>query len=224
MTGGFLLTLLLTTLQVVQEEPIYVPTGTEPHVDGSVALEEWADALELPLSGGGALFLKRSGADLFVGVRGNTGGFVSLGLASGDSLRILHASTGLITASYSRDVSGWVSVHGFRGPLRADGTGFPRTEVRRTEAYQLACYDQFGWTSNVVELGPPSDFEFRIRVSERAPGPLWLSVVMYRVQGNPRIARAPASLGDAALNPELLQGTASARLAFDVASWMRLWW
>jgi hypothetical protein len=224
MSGGLRAKILLALLALPQEQAIRVPAGAEPVLDGALSPEEWADALELPFPGGEALFLKRSGTEMFVGVKGVAGGFVSLGFASLDSLRILHASTGLITASYSHAPGGWTRIHGFRDPVKADGTGFPRTLGRQAETYQLACYDQFGWTANLVEVGPPSDFEFKINVSRPTGEPSFLSIVMYQAQANPRIARAPAGLKDDAVNIDLLQGTAVADPQFDVRSWIPLPW
>lgn len=216
--------LAFLALLPAQEETIRVPSGSPPEIDGSISPEEWGDALRLPFSGGDAVFLKKSDGDLFIGVRGASGGFTSLGLAGPDSLRILHASTALITASYVRRGDQWERDRDFTGPLNGEGLPFQRPAVRWSRTYMDSKYEQFGWTANLVELGVSTDSEFRIRVPDDPGDPLFLCVVMFQAQAATRIARAPEHLSDASVSVDLIQGSAGSSLAFDTSEWIRVTW
>ncbi|MEN8008247.1 MAG: hypothetical protein ABFS42_14615, partial [Candidatus Krumholzibacteriota bacterium] len=150
-----------------------------PKVDGIFSDEEWSDSLRLPLRGGRDLFAKRSGEYLCIGMQGASGGIGSLGLGVGDSIRILHASTGLITAGYKKSENMWVTGEGFRGPEVQPGVEYPRGEIRQSDQYRQANLSQFGWTANVVELGPPEEMEYIVRIGEAAGQRVWLSVVFF---------------------------------------------
>ncbi|MFC1575060.1 hypothetical protein ACFL5A_00235 [Gemmatimonadota bacterium] len=222
--GAILSTLLLILFSGVQDEPVRIPPGTVPEIDGFLSPGEWDDALRLPFSGGEAVLLKESGGNLFVGVHGATGGFVSLGFGGQDSLKIFHASTALITASFVRHGETWERTHGFTEALAEGGTPYPRSADRTSRGYMDAQYEQFGWTANVVTLGPPTDPEFKIRVSDHPLRATYLSVVMYQARAATRVARAPDMLEDASIDPDLLQGSAGPVLDFDPHGWIRVIW
>jgi hypothetical protein len=208
----------------VLADDIQVPGGTMPMIDGVLSDGEWADALELSLEGGEGLWLKRSGHYLCLAVRGAKGGIGSIGLARGDSLRILHASTGLITAEYMKSGSSWSTSAGFRGPETEPGVEYSRGEIRQGARYREDNLDQFGWTANVVELGPPEDMEYLIRLGDEDEGLLALSVVFFQIKAARKYAVAPGGLEDASLDPALVAGTAGAELDFDTSRWLSLDW
>lgn len=217
--------LLLRATGILAQDPLLlVPPGQAPEIDGTIRPGEWGDALRIPLVGGEAVFLKRSDRFLFVAVQGSSGGIGSLGLSTPDSLRILHASTGLITASYVRDDGGWRLVHDFRGPVSSSGDPFGRGEERSAGAYQMALLEQYGWMANIVDVGAPTDLEYMIRLDGLRPSHTYLSVVFFQVRSEVSMAHAPATLADDSMERELISGTASEDLRFDTTDWLTLDW
>jgi hypothetical protein len=204
-----------------QETAVTVPVGTAPIIDGTINETEWADAVRLPLHGGEALYLKRAGQQLYIAIRGAAGGIGSVCLGNRDSFRVLHASTGLITAAYERAEEGWRLVHGFRGPRRETGERFARGEAG-TEPYLLAQLEQFGWVANLVEVGPGTDMEYRVDLASMTDSVIYLSVVFLQVRAPTRLAHAPTGLADASLDTELVAGGANDGLAFVPTSWLEL--
>ena len=204
-----------------QETVITVPVGTAPIIDGKIDDTEWADAVRLPLLGGEGLYLKRVGQQLYIAIRGAAGGIGSLCLGNTDSIRVLHASTGLITASYERVEAGWRLVDGFRGPRRETGERFARGEAG-TEPYLLAQLEQFGWVANLVEVGPGTDMEYRVDLASMTDSVVYLSVVFLQARAPTRLAHAPTGLADASLDTELVAGGANDGLAFVPTSWLKL--
>jgi hypothetical protein len=207
-----------------QAAPMRVPTGAAPVVDGTIAEGEWDDAAQIPLQGGEAVFLKRSGSNLYVAIEGASGGFASVGFGTVDTVRILHASTGLITASYVRDSGSWRLLHGFRSPERRPGERFRRGESKFTDEYRSAQLHQFGWFANVVEAGAPTDMEYQIHIEGTGPGAAFLSVVFFQARARIRVAHAPSTLADASLDRELISGGAHDGLEFEPRSWIELRW
>lgn len=214
--------LLGSSAAVGQATVVTVPVGDAPTIDGKIDDTEWADAIRLPLHGGEGLYLKRAGQQLYIAIRGAAGGIGSICLGNTDSIRVLHASTALITASYERVEEGWRLVHGFRGPRRETGERFAREEVGRTESYRLAQLEQFGWVANVVDVGPATDMEYRVELASVTDSVIHMSVVFLQARAPTRLAHAPTGLADAALDTELVAGTAHDGLAFVPTSWLEL--
>jgi len=203
---------------------IQLPSGTLPEIDGVVSDSEWDDSLVLPLQGGKRLLVKRSGEYLCVAIQGAKGGIGSLGLSIGDSLRILHASTGLITAEYVKSPSSWSRTSGFRGPEVEPGVEYARGEVRQGARYREANLVQFDWTANVAQLGPPEDMEYIVRLGEQTGHRIGLSVVFFQIKATRKYAVAPPGLSDASIDRALVAGTANAEMKFDPSEWLSVVW
>ena len=225
MSSAFLSVLALLlhlSAAVGQGTVVQVPMGGVPTIDGTIHATEWEDAVQLPLRGGEGLYLKRAGRNLYIAIRGAGGGFGSVCLGNTDSIRVLHASTGLITASYERVGGSWRLVHGFRGPRRETGERFARGDVGRTESYRVAQLEQFGWVANVVEVGPGSDMEYQVELTAAAGSAIYMSVVFLQARARTRLAHAPATLADASLDTDLIEGSARDSLAFVPTGWLEL--
>ena len=201
-----------------QDSVIHVPVGRAPSIDGTIHEAEWDDAVQVPLRGGEGLFLKRAGAHLYVAIRGASGGIASVCLGTADRIRVLHASTALITASYEWTDGSWRLVHGFRGPRQASGESFGRGE-RLSDEYKSAQLTQYGWTANVVEAGEATDMEYQIELPSEVELPQFVSVAFLQARARTRLAYAPATLADASLDPDLIEGSAQDGLEFDPSSW-----
>jgi hypothetical protein len=207
---------------VGQDTAVIVPAGGAPIVDGTIHDDEWEDAVRLPLHGGEALYLKRADGKLYIAIRGAAGGIGSVCLGNADRIRVLHASTGLITAAYERDGDAWRLVHGFRGPRQATGERFTRGEAGRTEEYSAAQLEQFGWVANLVEAGTGTDMEYQVDLTAGAQSTVYMSVVFLQARAATRLARAPAELADASLDRDLIEGGANDKLVFMPTTWLEL--
>jgi hypothetical protein len=220
-----LLTAILTGFSVSAcAADVLVPRGVAPTIDGFVHEIEWGDARSVRFEGGQNLLFKRNGQHLYIAIIGASGGIGSVGIASGDTLTILHASTGLITAYYQRAEVGWHLISGFDGPKNDAGLEFARGEERQSAAYLSANLGQFGWRANVVELGPPDEMEYQIDLGGYERNTAQVSVVFLQMRAEARYAVAPPGLDDAALDAELVAGSAADTLAFDPNRWMSVEW
>lgn len=219
----FLHAILTMSPAAAQNEATIVPEGTRPTIDGVIHTAEWEDALQLQLRGGRFVYVKYSGSYFYVAIRGSAGGISSVCLNSSDTIRVLHSSTALITASYARIGNQWQLIHSFRGPQNRSGHRFAREE-RRTEAYRKAQLEQFDWLANIVEEGDPTDTEFQIGLRSLDTAGFSMSVAFLQARAQVRIAHSPISLEDASLDTELIAGTANDNLQFEPDGWHLLRW
>jgi len=207
-----------------QSSSVQVPTGSPPIIDGIIEPHEWEDAAQLPIHGAEGVLVKQANGRLYIGIKGDTGGFASVGLATADSIHILHASTGLITASYVRHDDGWRRIHDFEGPVTQSGGRFHRDELGSTSAYRLAQYAQFGWYANLVGTGLPTDMEYEVQIRNPESDGMYMSIVLFQAHSQVRYAHAPVGLDDASLDRDLIEGSANTDLQFNPASWIKLNW
>jgi len=213
--------LLLSRPVAGQGSVVTVPVGAAPVIDGAIGVGEWDDAANVPLHGGEGLYVKRSGQHLYVAIRGSAGGIGSVCLGDNTRVRVLHASTGLITAEYYHAENRWSLAHGFRGPRRGTGERFARGDSGG-EAYRAAQLEQFGWVANLVEQGPGTDMEYQIDLTDVTDSAVYMSVAFLQARAQMRVARAPASLDDGSLDTELIAGGARDGLVFVPTSWLEL--
>ena len=97
---------------------LQIPRG-EARIDGEADPEEWEGALQVEFVGGEAFMMMQDGRFLFLYIKGETAGVASVAICTGDSIQILHASAGLITARYVREGELWKQVEPFlRSPAK----------------------------------------------------------------------------------------------------------
>ena len=193
-----------------------------PLIDGIINNKEWSKSNKHKLYGGDSIFFLKSDDTLFIAVRGNSGGFTSMGFSNGNQLKIIHASTGLITAEYEKINNDWLLVYGFKDPRKKTGAKYPRNNERLGNEYKKSQVEQFGWYANLIEMGKHSETEFMIPISSLPKGDLYFSVVFYQIKSGIKKAKFPKSLSDAMLNQELISGSSRNKLDFKVETWVRL--
>lgn len=193
-----------------------------PVIDGSIGEKEWHHASKRKMYGGDSVFFLKSKDTIFIAVRGNSGGFTSMGFSNGDQIKILHASTGLITAEYAKSNNNWNLVYNFKEPLKPTGIKYPRNDERLGNEYKKSQQEQFGWYANLIEMGSASETEFIIPVSSLPEGELYFSLVFYQIKSTISKAKFPEILNDAMLNQELISGSARDRLDFKIETWASL--
>ncbi len=217
------LLILLPIVLKTQTNNVIIPVGRASVIDGITEESEWSDAACLDFSGGEFVKLKVSENALLIALKGKSGGICSLALGNSEKVRILHASSGLITADYTISEDGkWYCSDGFEEPMTNELIPFKRGNVRHGEDYRIANIDQFGWYSNLVEMNDPSEYEFMIRLDNIKTEELYLSIVFFQVKARTRLAKLPVSLNDDCLNQPLIAGTAASGLDFKPKSWVKL--
>ena len=194
----------------------------KPVIDGFIRNKEWQKSKKYNFYGGDSIFFMKSDDTLFIAIKGQSGGFTSMGFSNGNQIKILHASTGLITAEYQKTNSNWQLLYGFKEPLKKTGVKFPRNNERLGEIYKESHMEQFGWYANLIEMGKPNETEFIIPISCLPEESLFFSVVFYQIKSEIKKARFPEHLYDGMLNQELISGSAVNELEFDVESWFSL--
>ncbi|NOT06828.1 MAG: hypothetical protein HOP28_01345, partial [Gemmatimonadales bacterium] len=139
--------LLLGVFAFVQGQPQAVPRGSAPTLDGTIGPAEWTDAADLPLGTGGHLYLKHDGRDLHVAIRGSGLILADLCVERGDTVRVLHSSASLGTATYAPGGTDSRTRLGVFAWALRDGTAESRGPAGRQEHY-----DRFGWAATTVGM------------------------------------------------------------------------
>ena len=216
--------LLLSTALVFSHAQI--PMGRTPVLDGVMLAAEWSDAARWEFIGGDGVYVKRDSVFLYLGLRAQKGGFASISISKGDTIRILHSSTATLTALYERGVSGdWHLAHAFESVDGAWDPGSPRprpdAEAEELKQQHLSTYS---WLASTVSFGNPNEMEFQISLGLIEPGQSFISVVFYQHNGDVQFAHAPPGLSDGSLNQGLVRGGSPETLDFRPESWALLAW
>jgi hypothetical protein len=173
----------------------------------------------LPLYGGEKVLVQQNLDTLYIAIKGKSGGFSSLAIGNSNSFRILHSSTGLITAEYENQNNKWNLIHDFLGPKTSDGKEFARNEIRQSKAYRNANLDQFSWYANLIEMGPSSETEFAIPINSLPKENTYFSIAFFQIKAKTKIAKMPESLSDGCIDRELLSGSARNGMQFNPDTW-----
>ena len=205
-----------------QNSCIDVPKGDKILIDGTINLKEWEKSYILPLHGGEFVKIQRFKDTLFIAVKGKAGGFCSLAIGNDNGFKILHSSTGLITAEYIILNDAWKLVHDFKEPLNVNGKKYSRGSVRLTPEYRKSKLKQFGWYANLIEMGDYSETEYAIPLTELQQKKLFISVVFFQIKAEEKVAKLPSGLDDDCLNKELISGSARNGLQFKPNSWLQI--
>jgi hypothetical protein len=205
-----------------RNEEFYQKSIDSISIDGVINKLEWSKSIKYNLYGGDSLFFLKSNDTLFIAVRGNSGGFTSMGFSNGNQIKVLHSSTGLITAEYAKNNNKWQLAYDFKDPRKKSGVKYPRNTERLGSDYKKSQEEQFGWYANLIEMGNPSETEFMIPISSLPNGDLYFSIVFYQINSNVKKAKFPKNLSDAMLNQELISGSAKNNMNFMVETWFNL--
>jgi hypothetical protein len=203
----------------------HIPRGTEITIDGYMGPGEWDDALDVEFSGGEMLRLKQDGRFLYLYIKGETPGTASLGIHSGDTIQILHASAGLITAKYVPDGDRWRQVE----PFRSDRQMEARDQASDMARMQMNL-DLYGWCALLRPRVIPDAFdwnlgmEYKISLELLENGESSLSVVLFQRTATQPLAFSPPDLADDSLSGSLVSGSNHEYLSFRPETWLLLSW
>jgi hypothetical protein len=185
--------------------------GKPVTVDGRRDKGEWDDALELPLSEGGHVLMKRVGTRLYLGlpmVERNK--LVCIGMGQGDVVRVGHVSIYLSTAAYEREGEAWRRSEPYRSvEPRAGDRRAIEDHLRRT-----------GWTASPLRSKGAFFMEICVELPEEG-----LRVALAKGPYSSRIKAPhwPPGLEGGLLEPRLLEGRAPGELELEAEKWPVFW-
>jgi hypothetical protein len=125
-------------------------------LDGRIDEAEWKTASTRPLEGGGTVHLMVRGSLLYVGIRGPASGTAHVCVGMGDTVRILHVSAAVGSATYRRSDGAWTLQTPFTWSLRDPALTGPPAQAR------AAYLKKEGWVGTVSSMGPGTDREIVI--------------------------------------------------------------
>ena len=209
--------LLLSVFPLLQEGPaLSPPPGPLPTLDGILSPGEWKDAEVVPLSDGAAAFVSSVEGGIAAGIRGPTPGLAHLALATGDTVRILHASAALGMVVYVREADGWVKV---KDPVWEIRDPSLTTAAREARAEYLI---RNGWVATTARMGKDTETEFLVRLPALGTGACRMAVVYLPIEpvGPPRVW--PPTAKDEVASLPLLTGPMPTTLALEPSTWARI--
>lgn len=186
---------------------INVPQGSAPTIDGKFSDGEWDGAFVSHLSDGTKLMMLHNEGYLFVGIQSRTMGVGSVCTKRGDQVWILHASAALGNAVYEKADDGWRMIEGFEWCCR--GT--------TPNAEQQALLDENNWTASIGYMGKSNEMEYQIVMEDE---PMSLAVAYYFSRNE--IPIWPPALDDDCNLYEVVDGTPSGSVQFDIDAWSSL--
>lgn len=224
-------TLLVLLLAVAQTppapsapapQPLAVPAGRAPVLDGKVELDEWRDAAVIARAGAGTadevqLLAKHAAGKLYLGVRVAKPAITTLALARDEKhVVVFHASQALGAVDYRLDAGAWKRGADFTWRCKDAAD----TEPNRTERREHL--EQQNWYATTMKMGL-GQAEFALAkpfVESAADGTTTVRLALSLFGAS--VFRAPEKLADGVKNTALQMGAAPAELAFAPKDWLVL--
>jgi hypothetical protein len=205
-----LLLMITIPMSAQAADPILVPSGATPILNGTLSDDEWADALAIPLNEDCTLFLKHAHGYMYLAVRATTRGIPSPLIVRGSDVRVLHASAALGTAIYTQEEEAWILTQGFTWQCRT--RGFTASAVAERDLF----LEQEGWLGTIGYLGTPTEFEYLILLGEE---PLQMLFLFLETTNPFQVLSWPVFPDTAASYLEIITGPIPGEATFDLNSW-----
>jgi len=207
------------TILISNAQTLKIPEGSSIKIDGIMEKEEWLDAAEQEFIGGKTILLQRDSKFLYLGIRGEKGGFASVCVLRGDTIDVYHSSMGLITAKYVKENSKWVQVHEFRSEAQSR-----IGKLKNLEEKMELSIKEYGWFANTLQNGNTDEKEYIISLNNFRTNSISVSVVFFQHAGKIQFAHAPAGLSDGSMISDMVRGGNIKHLNFDPSTWMKIVW
>ena len=198
---------------VLCANPIIVPRGTVPVLDGKLSEEEWSDARIIQLNADERLFLKHADGYLYLGIQATALALPTPLVVRGDKVLALHASAALGTAIYVREGTAWNLRQGYVWQCRM--LGFSEFAV----AERARFLDQQGWLATIAYLGTPSQCEYQIAWGDE---PLTFLFLLLVGPEPLRFVSWPIPAIAAAQYEDLVMGGTPAQITCSLGDWATL--
>jgi len=175
-------------------DPVVVPSGHHPSIDGTLSTGEWDDAVIETFADGSQLLLMQAEDYLYLGIRTHEqqrfAGNVYI--LRGDKINILHSSAALGTAIYQKTEDGWQQIQDFTWQLR-DTSNSESAQAERAEFLLTE-----GWLAANGNMGTPNELEYQIKIQEQN---LRIAVVFTKSTSPYEKVPWPANLEDDTIKP-----------------------
>jgi formylglycine-generating enzyme required for sulfatase activity len=175
-------------------DPIMVPVGNLPSIDGVISPGEWEQARIEFFADGSELLLMYTGEYLYLGIRADTPERIAgnILIQQNDEVKILHSSAALGTAIYEQGDAAWQQTQDFAWCCRETN------DSDTARAARANFLEQDGWVAANSRTGTPEELEYQIRIMEDT---LRLAInILYTSNTDEKIPW-PADLGDDSVMP-----------------------
>lgn len=205
---------LLLPLIALIPASVRAQEGVLASLDGTITAEETSAATDSLVEAGAAMYFRRDGDVLWVGVESDPIGVSSLCVGTGSEVWVLHASAALGMLTYGAEEDRWRTSDSFAWSLR-DTSMSPEALAER-QAY----LDEHGWVATTSGMGQDGHAEFLLTEDRLPAGDRFVALGIMPSQHPEHILGLPApSAGDCALG-DLVRGMVpGAALSFDPPSW-----
>jgi hypothetical protein len=200
----------VATCSVQASDPVHVPLGSVPILDGTLTPDEWVDALSISLNPDSTLFLKHAGGFLYLAVQATTMGVPSPLIIRDREVVVLHASAALGTGIYAQEDESWVLRQPFIWQCRS------RSFSEAASAERSQFLETEGWLGTIGHMGTPTMFEYQIRLEDE---PLRLLFLFMEVTTPLQLLSWPLPAESAAAYLEVITGPIPETAEFDPDSW-----
>ena len=216
-TIGILANIFITLPAYAQT--VIVPKGGSVKIDGILEKEEWLNAIKQEFIGGESILFQHDSEFLYLGIRGEKGGFASVCLLREDTIYVCHTSMGLITAKYIREKNRWEQTHEFRSEIQ-----HKIGKLQNNDNKKKLSIKEYGWFANTLNYGNSNEKEYKISQNKFKKSTASISIVFYQHSGKIQFAHAPSNLSDGSMNSELVRGGNVKYLSFKPNSWLKITW
>jgi hypothetical protein len=127
-----------------------------PKIDGRLSDGEWEEAIMVPLTDGGQLYMMHAGGYLFLAIRGDEQSFGSVCRYRNGRVVILHTSASYTTWVYALEADAWL--------MQSMIIGTYHMQLPESLWQEQHLKDQ-GWTASTFDDGNPGEIEYQIRVA-----------------------------------------------------------
>ncbi len=147
----------------IEIDPLKVPLGIPPEIDGILSSGEWDGALVETFADGSKLYLLQTVDYLYLGIQANTFGMIAgnLFIHQGNEIAILHSSAALGTAIYLKDEYSWKQIQDFTWCCRSTGNS-ESAQIERVEFLH-----EEGWLAANGRMGTPNELEYQIKIADQ---------------------------------------------------------
>lgn len=176
-------------------EPVVVPPGRTPTIDGTIAAEEWECATIESFADGSLLYLMHDDEYLYLAIRSDGPDMIvtNVHLELDDEIAVLHASAALGTAIYQAGEHGWEQIANYDWCCRGRVNDTAAEEARQ----DFLASD--GWLATNSRLGQPNEMEYQIALPA---GEARLAVVFLRLTQPDVRVPWPVGLHDDCIEPQ----------------------
>ncbi len=200
------------------EAQISVPKGSAIAVDGKIDADEWKDAANRDLAGGGKMFLKHDGNALLVGVQGKAKGWAQIYVTGEGTQDIIvhHAPAAIDRLTYRNSNGLWQPAGVWKWEMR--DRGFTPEIASKLSEYWKA----HRWVANNSNMNSRNEVEFMIKTGPDI-GSLDTFYIAVEYVTDDSNQFFPANLSDATVKSRLAQGGfADPDLRFDIKQWAKI--